>query len=34
MKKAYEQTLWIIQQLPEYESGLAPRAVKGKDHYD
>jgi hypothetical protein len=28
MKKAYEQTLWIIQQLPEYESGLAPRAAK------
>ena len=31
MKKAYEQTLWIIQQLPEYESGLAPRAVS--DNY-
>ncbi|MGA2085275.1 MAG: DUF3226 domain-containing protein, partial [Terracidiphilus sp.] len=30
MKKAYEQTLWIIQQLPEYESGLAPRAASGR----
>ena len=29
MDTAYERSLWILQQNPENEPGLAPRAVKG-----
>jgi hypothetical protein len=28
MNTAYERSLWILQQNPENEPGLAPRAVK------
>jgi hypothetical protein len=28
MDTAYERSLWILQQNPENESGLAPRAAK------
>ena len=28
MNKAYKLSLWILQQDPDNESGLAPRAVK------
>jgi hypothetical protein len=29
MNKAYKLSLWILQQDPDNESGLAPRAVRG-----
>jgi hypothetical protein len=28
MNTAYERSLWILQQNPENEPGLAPRAVR------